>query len=319
MIRNRRALSIVTPAYNEAPSLPALYERLRAVLGDGEDWELIVIDDGSADDTVAVLAALHARDPRVRSVHLLLNSGHMKALVAGLDHADGDLVVTMDADLQHPPEIIPEIIARWHAGALVVNTIRRETRHESFLKKLSSRAYYEIFRRLTGIPIRPGMADFRGLDRRVVLMLREYREDTVPVRFLLAKLPFPSAEIPYEPQQRFAGTTKYTVSKMIAFAADSLFSFSLAPLYFGYVIGGVFLLLFFLYAMYVLYVRLVMGQGIAGWSSQILVVLMASGVQFILIGILGGYVGAVLREVKQRPRYVVGRRIGFDNETGAGS
>jgi hypothetical protein len=145
-------------------------------------------------------------------------------------------------------------------------------------------------------------------------MLRDYREDTIPIRFLLAKLPFPSAEIPYEPRERFAGTTKYTLSKMVAFATDSLFSFSLAPLYFGYVIGGLFLALFTLYALYVLYVRLVLGLGIAGWSSQILVLLAASGVQFMLIGILGGYVGAVLREVKQRPRYVVGGRIGFGDE-----
>ena len=243
----RPILSIVTPAYNEAESLPALHERLCAVLGPGADWELIVIDDGSSDDSFSVLRELNGRDPRVRSVHLLLNSGHMKALVAGIDHADGDLVITMDADLQHPPEVIPEIVSRWKAGALVVHTIRQETRHEGFLKKLSSRAYYDLFRRLTGIPIRPGMADFRGIDRRVVLMLRDYREDTIPIRFLLAKLPFPSAEILYQPGQRFAGETKYTVSKMLAFAADSLFSFSLAPLYFGHVIGGLFLAFFVLY------------------------------------------------------------------------
>jgi glycosyltransferase involved in cell wall biosynthesis len=318
MTAPRPSLSIVTPAYNEALSIPALHERLCAVLGAGRDWEMIVINDGSSDDSYAVLRDLHQRDPRVRSVHLLLNSGHMKALVAGIDHAEGDLVITMDADLQHPPDVIPEIIARWKAGALVVNTIRLETRHESFMKKLSSRLYYDLFRRLTGIPIRPGMADFRGIDRKVVLMLREYREDTVPIRFLLAKLPFPSAEIPYEPRQRFAGTTKYTVSKMLAFATESLFSFSLAPLYFGYLIGGLFLVLFALYGLYVLYVRLVLGQGIAGWSSQILVILAASGVQFILIGILGGYVGAVLREVKQRPRYVVGGRIGFEDKADSG-
>lgn len=318
MTVSRPFVSIVTPAYNEALSIPELHDRLCGVLGHGDDWELIVVDDGSSDDSYSVLRGLNQRDPRVRSVHLLLNSGHMKALVAGIDHADGDLVITMDADLQHPPEVIPEIIARWKAGALVVNTVRQETRHESFLKKLTSRAYYELFRRMTGIPIRPGMADFRGIDRKVVLMLREYREDTVPIRFLLAKLPFPSSEIPYEPRQRFAGSTKYTVSKMLAFATESLFSFSLAPLYFGYLIGGLFLVFFVLYGLYVLYVRLVLGLGIAGWSSQILVILAASGVQFILIGILGGYVGAVLREVKQRPRYVVGGRIGFEDQAASG-
>jgi polyisoprenyl-phosphate glycosyltransferase len=305
-------LSIVTPAYNEAGSLPTLHERLVKVLGQGPDWELIVVNDGSTDDTWRVVEGLHEKDPRVRGIHLLLNSGHMKALIAGIDHADGDLVVTMDADLQHPPELIPEIVAKWKAGAMLVNTIRKETVHEGVLKRISSRIYYQVFRWITGIPIRPGMADFRGIDHRVIRLVREYKEETLPVRFLLAKLPFPSAEIEYTPARRFAGETKYTFGRMLAFASESLFSFSLAPLYFGYVIGIVFLALFLIYTLYVLYVRLVLHEGIQGWSSQILITLMASAVQFILLGILGGYVGAISREVKRRPRYVVGGRTGFD-------
>jgi len=308
-------LSIVTPAYNEAGSLPALYERLCQVMGTGPDWELIIVNDGSSDGTWRVVDELNTRDARVRGIHLLLNSGHMKALIAGIDHADGDLVITMDADLQHPPEVIPEIIQKWQAGALVVNTIRKETAHEGLLKRISSRLYYNIFRMVTGIPIRPGMADFRGIDHRVIMLVREYKEETLPVRFLLAKLPFPSAEIEYMPAERFAGVTKYTFRKMLAFASESLFSFSLAPLYFGYVIGFVFLALFLLYAVYVLYVRLVLHQGIEGWSSQILITLMASAVQFLLLGILGGYVGAISREVKRRPRYVIGGRTGFGEKS----
>jgi dolichol-phosphate mannosyltransferase len=316
---SRPKLSIVTPAYNEAGSLPALYERLCQVLGTDPDWELIIVNDGSTDGTWRVVDELHARDARVRGIHLLLNSGHMKALIAGIDHADGDLVITMDADLQHPPEVIPEIIAKWQAGALVVNTIRKETAHEGLLKRISSRLYYQVFRMVTGIPIRPGMADFRGIDHRVIQLVREYKEETLPVRFLLAKLPFPSAEIEYVPAERFAGVTKYTFRKMLAFASESLFSFSLAPLYFGYVIGFVFLALFLLYAVYVLYVRLVLHQGIEGWSSQILITLMASAVQFLLLGILGGYVGAISREVKRRPRYLVGGRTGFDEKQSGGA
>ena len=312
MNARRPALSIVVPAYNEAESIPALVARLREVLGEELDWEVLICDDGSTDGTFDVVQRLNAEDPRVRGVHLLLNGGHMKALVAGLDHAQGDLVITMDADLQHPPEVIPEIIRRWKGGALVVHTIRQETAHESLAKRWSSRLYYRMFSLLTGIPIRPGMADFRGIDRRVVLMIREHREDTLPVRFLLAKLPFRAEEIPYVPAQRFAGVTKYSFSKMLRFATESLFSFSLAPLYAGYVLGLFFLALFAAYALYVLYVRLVLGLGIAGWSSQILVILVASGVQFILIGILGGYVGAVLREVKRRPRYVIGELTGIE-------
>jgi polyisoprenyl-phosphate glycosyltransferase len=313
MTAPRRRISIVTPAYNEAQSLPALHARLCEVLGADPSWELIIVNDGSSDDTWKVVEDLHRRDPRVRGIHLLLNSGHMKALIAGLDHADGELVVTMDADLQHPPEIIPEIVRKWEAGALVVNTIRKETAHEGLLKRISSRIYYLVFRGVTGIPIRPGMADFRGIDQRVVRLVREYKEETLPVRFLLAKLPFPSAEIEYVPAQRFAGVTKYTFRKMLTFATESLFSFSLAPLYFGYVLGLVFLALFLLYAIYVLYVRLALHQGIEGWSSQILITLIASAVQFLLLGNLGGYVGAISREVKHLPRYVVCGRTGFDD------
>jgi len=315
MSPSRPRISIVTPAYNEAGSLPALHARLRDVLGDAQAWELIVVNDGSSDDTWRVVEALHAQDPRVRGIHLLLNSGHMKALIAGLDHADGELVITMDADLQHPPELIPAIVSAWEGGAKIVNTIRKETAHEGLLKRFSSRLYYNLFRRITGIPIRPGMADFRGIDKSVVTVVREYKEETLPVRFLLAKLPFPSADLAYLPAPRFAGQTKYTFSKMLAFASESLFSFSLAPLYFGYLLGFVFLALFLLYALYVLYVRLVLHQGIEGWSSQILITLIASAVQFLLLGILGGYVGAISREVKHRPRYVVGGRTGFGEET----
>jgi len=306
----RPRISIVTPAFNEADSLPALHARLSEVLH-GADWELLIVNDGSNDDTWRVVDELNARDPRVRGIHLLLNSGHMKALIAGLDHAEGDLVITMDADLQHPPELIPTIVAKWEAGAKVVNTIRKETAHEGLLKRISSRLYYNLFRRVTGIPIRPGMADFRGIDRSVALLVREYKEETLPVRFLLAKLPFRSVDLEYVPAPRFAGQTKYTFRKMLAFAAESLFSFSLAPLYFGYVLGLAFLGLFLLYALYVLYIRLVLHGGIQGWSSQILITLISSAVQFLLLGILGGYVGAISREVKHRPRYVIGRRTGF--------
>ena len=306
----RPRISIVTPAFNEAGSLPALHARLSEVL-EGADWELLIVNDGSSDDTWRVVDELNARDPRVRGIHLLLNSGHMKALIAGLDHADGDLVITMDADLQHPPELIPTIVAKWEGGAKVVNTIRKETAHEGLLKRISSRLYYNLFRRVTGIPIRPGMADFRGIDRSVALLVREYKEETLPVRFLLAKLPFPSVDLEYVPAPRFAGQTKYTFRKMLAFATESLFSFSLAPLYFGYLLGFAFLGLFLLYALYVVYIRLVLHEGIAGWSSQILITLISSAVQFLLLGILGGYVGAISREVKHRPRYVVGGRTGF--------
>lgn len=312
---DRARISIVTPAFNEAASLPALHRRLREVLDSRYDWELLVVDDGSNDDTWDVLHRLHAEDSRVKGIHLLLNSGHMKALSAGVDHADGDLVITMDADLQHPPELLPEIIEKWRAGFLVVNTIRRDTVRQGLLKRLSSRLYYDVFRGVTGIPVKAGMADFRGMDRSVVLLVREYQEETLPLRFLLANLRLRAAELEYTPADRFAGETKYTVGRMLTFAAESLFSFSLAPLYFGYIVGGVFLFLFVAYSLFVLYASLVLHHVISGWASQILITLIASGVQFILFGIMGGYLGAISREVKRRPRYVVGRWTGMSGRS----
>lgn len=307
-------LSLVIPAFNEADCLPALHEQLVAVLGDRLRWEMVIVDDGSTDATREVVRQLYAADARVHCVHLLLNGGHMRALAAGIDHADGDLVITMDADLQHPPQVIPAILERWRAGALIVHTVRREMAHESLLKKLTSRIYYKLFRSITGIPILPGMADFRGLDRKVVRVVREYREDNLPLRFMLARLPFKSAVLDYEPAERFAGATKYSFRKMLAFATESLFSFSLAPLYVGYLLGLVFLAVFMLYGLYVIYIHLFRHGDIQGWSSQILITLVASAVQFTLIGILGGYIGSIHREVKHRPRYMVGDKVGFPDE-----
>jgi dolichol-phosphate mannosyltransferase len=315
-IAGRPELSLVVPAYNESESLPALHARLVEVLGDRVRWELIVVDDPSPDGTREVIRRLNAEDPRVRGVHMLIHGGHMLALAAGLDHADGDLVITMDADLQHPPELLPAIMERWRGGDRIVHTVRREAAHEGILKRLSSRLYYRFFRAITGIPIQPGMADFRGLDRSVVRVVREYREDRLPLRFLLARLPFRASFLEYEPAPRFAGRTKYSTRNMLAFAMESLFSFSLAPLYVGYVLGLGCLVLFLLYAIYVLYVHLARHADIPGWSSQILITLVASAVQFLLIGILGGYIGSIHREVKRRPRYMVGERTGF-GEPGA--
>ena len=152
MSTRRPTLSLVVPAYNEAESLPALVARLREVLGTELDWEVLICDDGSTDATFDVVQRLHAEDPRVRGIHLLLNGGHMKALVAGLDHAEGDLVVTMDADLQHPPEVIPEIIRRWRGGALVVHTIRQETAHESIAKRILVAPLLPALQRAHGDP-----------------------------------------------------------------------------------------------------------------------------------------------------------------------
>ena len=306
----RPSVGIVVPAFNEADNLSALVQRLSEVLGSGFDWHVLVVDDGSTDATRETLQRLHRQDARVRAIHLLMNSGHMRALAAGLDHTDADVVVTMDADLQHPPELIPSLIEKWREGAQIVQTVRADSDAESGFKRLTSRFYYWLFRSITRIPIEPGMADFRALDRGVVRIVRQFREDNLPLRFLLARFPFRTVVVSYRPAPRFSGRTKYTLGRMLRFASESLFSFSLAPLYVGYLIGLVFLGLFALYSIYVLYARIVLHETIQGWTSQILVTLVSSAVEFLLIGILGGYIGAIHREVQRRPRYLVDERLG---------
>src|SRR5579864_7242626 len=264
--------SIVAPVFNEEETLPHFYSRVIAVMeGQGEPFELILVNDGSRDESFAVMRALHGRDPRVRVVDFSRNFGHQIAISAGLDHARGDAVVIMDSDLQDPPEVIPELIARWKNGAEVVYAQRAKRKGETRFKLLTAAAFYRLIGHLTSITIPRDTGDFRLLDRRVVDALVKMREHHRFMRGLSAWVGFRQEAVLYERQERFAGTTKYPLRKMISFSLDAITSFSHIPLElatsFGFVLAGISLI----GIVVAIILRLVTGAIIGQASTLILV------------------------------------------------
>ncbi len=298
-------LSVVIPAFNEESNIPELHERLTAVLSslDG-DYELIFVDDGSTDGTLAVIRSLTEQDRAVGYLQLSRNFGHQAALSAGLEHAKGDAVITMDADLQHPPEVIPQLLERWKAGADIVSAIRAKGR-ESVFKKLTSGVFYRVFNVISDVPMASASPDFRLYDRRVVEIIRTFRERNRFLRGLSAWVGFRQETIRFESGERSHGGSKYPVRRMIRFAKDGLTSFSTLPLRVSTYLGLVVSIVSFLYGAYAIAARFLLAGYVPGWSSIMVAVLFLGGVQLIALGILGEYLGRVYEEVKARPLYLV--------------
>ncbi len=300
-------ISIVVPAYNEAGNLGALRARLEAVLRDRERYEILFVDDGSQDGTLALLRDFAAEDTRIRFLSLSRNFGHQNALKAGLDNATGDCVITLDADLQHPPEIIPEMIERWKAGFEVVNTVRSDAGTPLF-KRFTSRLFYRFLNFISDIEIRPGAADFRLLDRKVVLELVALGDRTLFLRGAVPWLGFRQCEIDYTPDKRASGEPKYNLRRMALLAIDGITSSSIRPLRLSTFVGAAMSGLATLYAGYALMTKLILGTAISGWASLLVGMMLLGGVQLLMLGIIGEYLGKVLLEVKGRPSYVVRER-----------
>ncbi len=302
-----KTLDIVVPVLDEADNLPLLLDRLEAALCDLPqiEWSLTLVDDGSTDASWEVIEGLAEKRPCVRGLRLSRNYGHQHALLAGLEHSEADAVVTMDADLQHPPELIPSLIEEWENGAKIVNTQRKDPTEWSTLKRWSSALYYRVFSFLSGVAIRPGMADFRLLDRQVVDSIRQFREQTLFLRGLVQIVGFKEAVILYQGEVRHAGQTKYTLGRMLRFAGAGVFSFSLMPLRIATVIGVLTSLLAFAELIYVVYIRLFTDRSVVGWASGLALISLMFGIQFILLGIIGEYLGNVLVETRGRPRYLI--------------
>jgi dolichol-phosphate mannosyltransferase len=313
-------LSIVVPLFNEADNVDELLRRIRNVI-EGltvapAAYEVLLVDDGSRDATLEkLLAAAHA-DPRLRVISLSRNFGHQIAATAGLDAARGDAVVLMDGDLQDPPELIDEFLAKFREGYDVVYATRRRRHGESRFKLFTAALFYRVIRRLTNVSIPVDTGDFRLMSRRVTAALRDSRERHRFIRGLVSWVGFKQTGIEYDRAERFSGSSKYPVSKMLQFAIDGITAFSEIPLrlatWFGFAVSGI----GFLVALYEVGLRVFTGYNLPGYTSTIFAILFLGGVQLITIGILGEYVGRVYDEIKGRPLYLVAENVGRGLDAG---
>lgn len=303
-----KTVDLVVPVYNEAGVVAQTHARLRAVVDAlPYDFSFIYVNDGSRDDTAGDLAALAENDPRVTVLELSRNFGHQAALTAGLDASRGDAVISLDADGQHPPEMIPQMLDLIAQGYDIVQTQRMDEAQPASFKKWTSGLFYRLINLISGTHILPGAADFRALSRPAVDALKSMPEYHRFLRGMVAWIGFKTVILPYEPAERVGGVSKYSLGKMFRLAMDAIFSFSLAPLYIGLSLGGVLLCLALLEMAYVLSFW-VTGRtsGLApGWSSLMFVILIVGGMLMILLGFIGVYVGYIFQEVKQRPVYIV--------------
>ena len=308
-------LSIVIPAYNEQGNIERLYEELMKVLPDlGMPWEMIFSDDGSTDNTWRAICKLHDKDPRVDGIRLSRNFGHQYALLAGLIYASGAAVITMDADLQHPPTLIPQMVEKWRNGDKIVTTVRLDSEEISVFKKVTSYLFYKTFSYLSGVKIRPGMSDFRLLDRQVLDDILRFREQGLFLRGIVQWIGFQHSTVTFRCGERFSGQTKYTLRKMLRFAWHGISSFSLVPLRLAVLMGIFSSGISFLGVAYAIFGKLVAGTAVPGWASSVAIISFLFGVLFFILGILGEYIGRILTEVRLRPRFIVDDNININRK-----
>jgi polyisoprenyl-phosphate glycosyltransferase len=304
--RELTLVSVVAPVYNEDATIDEFHARVCAAL-DSLPFELVLVDDGSTDGTQIKLEALAASDPRVRVVYLSRNFGHQTALTAGLDHARGNAVVMLDADLQDPPELISTMLDHWRAGCDVVYAVREQREGESRFKLSTARWFYRLFDKLAQVELQHNSGDFRLLDRRALDALLSMRERNRFLRGMTVWVGYTQAAVPYHRDSRYAGETKYTLPKMLRFSLDAISSFSHRPLQLATLLGFLISTLAFI-AIPVVAVLRILGSYLPGFSALTILVLLLGGIELIAIGIIGEYVGRIYDEVKGRPLYLVRAR-----------
>ena len=306
-------LSVVIPCYNEDEVISETIKRLKAFCSElvNLDVELIFVDDGSRDRTRELLEGFAAEDSRVRLIVFARNFGHQIAITAGIDAAGGDAVVLIDADLQDPPEVVHEMVARWREGYDVVYGTRTERLGESAFKRLTARYFYRLLNRLSDVPIPLDTGDFRLMSRNVVDTFRAMPERDRFVRGMVSWAGFRQVALPYKRAERFAGESKYPLRKMLRFATDGILSFSTKPLQMSVGLGMFCAFLALAGIIYALALRLFTSIWVEGWTALMLAVLFIGGVQLICLGIVGEYIGRIYKEVKNRPLYIVQEYIGF--------
>jgi polyisoprenyl-phosphate glycosyltransferase len=306
-------VTIVIPVYNEAEVLPTLYDRLTRVLeGLVESYEIIFVNDGSQDDSALFLRDFQARDARVKFLNFSRNFGHQIAITAGLDYSSGQAVVVMDADLQDPPEVIPQLIKQWRKGYDIVFAVRAKRQGEGFFKRATAAIFYRLFRCMTATEIPLDAGDFRLMSQRAVEALQSIRERNRFIRGLAGWIGFRQTSVTYVRDVRQAGETKYPLKKMLRFALNGLMSFSLVPLQLASYLGFLISSIGFFYIVYAIGLKLFTDRVVLGWTSVMVAVLFLGGVQLVSLGIIGEYIGRIYEEVKQRPLYVVDEAKGFE-------
>lgn len=312
----RPELSLIIPIYNEALLIEELRRRLAEVMSKLESqvrsWEVVFIDDGSKDASLQMLREMATLEPRYKVVSFARNFGHQLAITAGIDLAEGDAVVIMDADLQDPPEVVVEMIARWREGFDVVYGVRRSRAGETLFKRATASAFYRVLRwMLGGVSIPVDAGDFRLVSRSVVLTLRALRERHRFVRGMVSWVGFKQSPLLYDREARFAGETKYPFTKMLRFAIDAITSFSVLPLRLASWLGVGTAIVAIVYSLYVVYVKVYLGATVQGWATLMIAVALGTSAQLFMTGILGEYVGRIYEEVKRRPLYVTAELINF--------
>lgn len=307
-------ITIIAPVYNEEPVLPELYKRVSAVMDQYDDpWELLLVDDGSSDRSAAIIADLHENDKRVKGISFSRNFGFQEAVTAGLDFSSGDAVVLTDADLQDPPEVIPEMIAKWREGFDVVYGVRTEREGETWFKLVTAKMFYRIIHRITSVDIPLDTGDFRLMDRRVVDSLGQMKERNRFLRGMVPWVGFKQTGVYFKRDPRFAGDAKFSsFRRMFRFAMNAITSFSYVPLqmatYLGFAIAG----LTALAIVVVIFLRLFSVHALTGQATTLVAVLFLGGVQLISLGIIGEYLGRIYDEVKERPLYLVQNKWGLE-------
>ncbi|MBC6612967.1 glycosyltransferase family 2 protein [Hymenobacter sp. BT507] len=303
-------ISIVIPAYNEEENLSEVAARIKENLTGRYERELIFVDDGSHDNTQHVLRELHRQDPEIHYVALSRNFGHQSALRAGLDYATGDCIISLDADMQHPPQLLPELIGHWLAGYDIVYTQREDDEKLSWFKRSTSNAFYGLMNSLSSVSFEPGTADYRLIDRRVADVVRNSPDVELFLRGFIHWVGFRQKKVAYTPAARFRGKTKYTLRKMVKLAFNGVTSFSVRPLHLATLAGAVVSALAFSYALYALYILLFTNDAVPGWTSTLVSVLFIGGIQLLVLGIMGEYLGRLFVQSKQRPPYLVSETDG---------
>jgi len=298
--------------FNEESNIHAFVAAVLEVMDEqvGETFEVILVDDGSSDGTWNQIQQIASTDKRIRGLALSRNFGHQAALFAGLHHAAGRAVISMDGDLQHPPSLIPAMLAAWRGGYDIVVTRRTDDRSTTAFKRWTSRTFYRCFSLVTGVAMSPGSSDFRLVDSKVLDSMLQMQDTDLFLRGLVSWLGFQTTTLPYQAAERFSGTSKYNLRRMLRFAAGAMVSFSMLPLRLG-IWAGFFTSLLALAEIAYIIVQYFRGETVPGWASLMTVMSMMFAILFVLLGIIGAYVGKIYEILKGRPRFVIGRRVGF--------